>query len=148
MGGDHAVGRDIQLVIEEPYAQRLNSQHNDNGQDDVDIDGGGKGALLLPEIALAQSKGDETAGCRTERAGEQGEHGHQATNNIVDAVVVDSQRAKRNTCREEADKHHHEHAHIQHHRVLGDAFVIFGNGRHYDGYWLLAFGFWLLALPY
>ena len=125
MGCHHAVGRDIQFMIKEPHAHRLDSQHNNNGQDDVDIDRGGKGTLLLIEIALAQSKGDETAGSGTKRTGKQRKHRHQASNNIVDAIVIDPQRIQCNTCREEAYKHHHEHTHIQHHRILGYALIIF-----------------------
>lgn len=94
-------------------------QTTDNSQDDMNIDRSCKGTLLLIEIVLTQGKGDETAGSRSKRAGEQGEHRHQASNDIVDAIVVDTQGIQCDTCREEADKYHHEHTHIQHHRILG-----------------------------
>ena len=111
--GIHPPFRDDQPVAEPPRADRLHEQHQQQAEAQLDDDAGGENAAQAGAVALAQTDGQIAADRRGNRGREEGEHGHHPTHDVIDTIVIDTQRPEHHTRGEQADEHQQEHAEIQ-----------------------------------
>ena len=121
--GPHAACRYVQLGIQEPHGQYLANNEHGYGQDNVDGADCGKGLLELGKVPTPQLVGQVTAGGHRQGARQNRKHADQASHHAVNAIVHNAQHSQDQTARVERDEHHHNHADVEHDRVLGDKAV-------------------------
>ena len=127
----HPVLGDNHLFVQEPQAEGLECKQDNCRQYQMDKKSIGKN---LPGISvlLSQFKGDETAGCSTQGAGDDCEHRDEAAHDIVDAIVFHSQHVQYHPGSIERHYHAEKHPDIEHQGVLRYAFIVVGLVAHHS----------------
>ena len=126
---DHAGRRNTgriygHLIIYEPQTDRLRKSHYDKCKGKLYDHRRRIHLVQLRLGALSHFICDEALDCGVECTGDDGEHGYDAANDIVDAVVVFSERRQDHTRSVESYKHQREHPDVKHQGVSGYARTI------------------------
>ena len=123
VGCSHALGRNHELVAQEPQTHRLGQHQHREGDAHVDDERAREGLGQAGLVATAKLEGEEAA-CGTGHGGvEEAHHGHHAAHHAIDAVVLHTQRIEHDSGSVYSYQHNEEHAQVEGHGVLGDAAV-------------------------
>ena len=124
-GGIQAAFRNDEPMVQPPHARRLHEQHQQQRKGQLDEHAGGEDAPQAGGVPLAQAYGQIAADGRRDGRGEEGEHRHHPSHDIVDAVIVDAQGPQHHTRGEQADEHQQEHTEIQQEGVASQPPAVF-----------------------
>lgn len=120
VGGDHTIGGYVHTVVEEVQPDGFGKQQHDSRQDGVYGDGDRESEAQSVSVAQSQRIRDVALRGCDHRAVEKREEHHDATDDIIDAVVVDAESIPEQSYRHEIDSNRDCHAQVKKQGIAGD----------------------------
>ena len=106
-------------MIDKPYARCLGNNDNQQYQEQLHGDSGGKSCRETSDVVFPQFEGYKSGGSRTQRRIYEREHPDYAPYSLINTEIVYPQYLEDDSWRVKAYRHYKEHPEIQEDSVLG-----------------------------
>ena len=118
------------MGIDEPQAHRFGKQQHDDWYQGVDVHARAKHPMQARRVAAPKLEVEVALRGRSHGRVEKREHGHETADDVIQAVVLNTERVEHHPARIKRHRHREQHPRVKRQSVLGNASVCIRFSRH------------------